>query len=55
MSNPKLLAQLSKDAGLTAGATLYVDALSKAGSPADSYLKLIRHNGTQLVAGMKQN
>ena len=55
MSNPKLLAQLSQDAGLTAGATLYVDALSKAGGPADSYLKLMRHNVTQLVAGMKQN
>ena len=55
MSNPKLLAQLSQDAGVTAGATLYVDALSKAGGPADSYLKLMRHNLTQLVAGMKQN
>ena len=55
MSSPKLLAQLSQDAGVTAGATLYVDALSKATGPADSYLKLMRHNITQLVAGMKQN
>ncbi|SFU89204.1 zinc/manganese transport system substrate-binding protein [Polaromonas sp. YR568] len=55
MSNPKLLAQLSKDAGVTVGPELYVDALSKAGGPADSYLKLMRHNVTQLVAGMKQN
>ena len=55
MSSPKLLAQLSQDAGVTAGATLYVDALSKATGPADSYLKLMRHNVTQLVAGMKQN
>ena len=28
MSNPKLLAQLSKDAGFTVGASLYSDALS---------------------------
>jgi zinc/manganese transport system substrate-binding protein len=55
MSNPKLLAQLSKDAGVTVGPALYVDALSKAGGPADSYLKLMRHNVTQLVTGMQQN
>lgn len=55
MSNPKLLAQLSKDAGVTVGPALYVDALSKTGGPADSYLKLMRHNVTQLLAGMKQN
>jgi zinc/manganese transport system substrate-binding protein len=55
MSNPKLLAQLSKDAGVTVGPELYVDALSKAGGPADSYLKLMRHNVTQLVAGIRQN
>jgi zinc/manganese transport system substrate-binding protein len=55
MSSPKLLAQLSKDAGVTVGPALYVDALSKAGGPADTYLKLIRHNAAQLAAGMKQN
>ena len=55
MSNPKLLAQLSKDAGVTIGPALYVDALSKAGGPAGSYLKLMRHNVTQLLVGMKQN
>ena len=55
MSNPKLLAQLSKDAGVTAGPALYVDALSAVGGPADTYLKLMRHNVTQLVLGMKQN
>ena len=37
------------------GPALYVDALSKAGGPAGSYLKLMRHNVTQLLAGMKQN
>ena len=55
MSNPKLLAQLSKDAGVTVGPALFVDALSKAGGPADSYLKLMRHNAAQLAAAMKQN
>ena len=55
MSNPKLLAQISQDAGVTVGGTLYVDALSATGGPADSYLKLMRHNVTQLAAGMKPN
>ncbi|MFC5520917.1 metal ABC transporter substrate-binding protein [Polaromonas jejuensis] len=55
MSNPKLLAQLSKDAGVTPGPALYVDALSAPGGPADSYLKLMRHNVTQLVRGMQLN
>lgn len=55
MSSPKLLAQLAKDAGVTPGPALYVDALSKSDGPAGSYLKLMRHNVTQLVAGMKQN
>ncbi|MES2945537.1 MAG: metal ABC transporter substrate-binding protein [Pseudomonadota bacterium] len=55
MSNPKLLAQLSKDAGVTVGPELYVDALSKSGGPADSYLKLMRHNVGLLVAGIRLN
>ena len=53
MSNPKLLAQLGKDAGVTVGPALFVDALSAAGGPADSYLKLMRYNVTQLAAGMR--
>ena len=55
MSNPKLLAQLSKDAGVKPGPPLYVDALSAGGGPADTYLKLMRHNTQQLMAGMLQN
>jgi zinc/manganese transport system substrate-binding protein len=55
MSSPKLLAQLGKDAGVTPGPALYVDALSKAGGPADSYLTLMRYNVMQLVAGIRQN
>ena len=55
MSNPKLLSQLSKDAGTAPGASLYVDALSTSGQSGASYLQMMRHNITQLVAGMKQN
>ena len=55
MSNPKLLAQLSRDAGVRVGAALYSDALSSAGQPGATYLEMMRHNVAQLVAGMKLN
>lgn len=55
MSNPQLLAQIAKDTGVTLGPKLYVDALSGPTEPGGSYLLLMRHNVTQLVAGMKLN
>jgi zinc/manganese transport system substrate-binding protein len=55
MSNPKLIDQLSKDAGVSVGATLYSDALSDANGPAPTYLKMMTHNLTQLLAGMRLN
>lgn len=55
MSNPKLIAQLSKDSGVSVGATLYSDALSETSGPASTYMKMMNHNLTQLVAGMKLN
>lgn len=55
MSNPKLIAQLSQDAGATVGASLYSDALSAADKPGATYLQMMRHNVTQLAAGMRLN
>ena len=55
MSDPKLLTQLSKDAGVKPGAALYSDALSRLGKPGTTYLQMMRHNVTQLAAGMKLN
>jgi zinc/manganese transport system substrate-binding protein len=55
MRNPRLIEQLSKDAGVTVGATLYSDALSGASGPASTYLKMMNHNLTQLAAAMKLN
>lgn len=55
MSNPTLIAQLSRDAGATVGAALYADALSAPGQPGTTYLQLMRHNITQLIAGMRLN
>ncbi len=55
MSNPKLIEQLSKDAGATLGGTLYSDALSGPTGPGSSYLKMMQHNVTQLLEGMRLN
>lgn len=55
MSNPKLIAQIGKDAGVTLGGTLYSDALSGPTEPGSSYLKMMQHNVTQLLAGMRLN
>jgi zinc/manganese transport system substrate-binding protein len=55
MSNPKLLDQLSKDAGATVGASLYADALSGPDQPGATYLQMMRHNVTQLAVGMRLN
>lgn len=55
MSSPKLLAQLSKDAGAKVGASLYADALSTPDQPGATYLKMMRHNVSQIAAGMKLN
>lgn len=55
MSNPKLVEQIAREAGGVVGATLYVDALSAPGGPADSYEKMFRHNVAALVAGMVRN
>ena len=55
MSNPKLIAQLSQDAGATLGASLYADALSGPTQPGSTYLQMMRYNVTQLVAGMRLN
>ena len=55
MGNPKLLAQLAKDAGVTMGPSLYADALSSPDKPGSTYLKMMRYNVSQLVAGMAKN
>lgn len=55
MSNPKLIRQLSKDAGVTLAGELYPDALSKEDGPAKTYQILIRHNVEEIVAALLRN
>jgi len=55
ITDPRLIMQLEKDAGAYIGGTLFSDALSVSGGPADSYLAMYRNNITTLVAGMLHN
>jgi ABC-type Zn uptake system ZnuABC Zn-binding protein ZnuA len=50
--NPKLLEVLGREAGVTVVTDLYDDSLS-AGPPADSYLKLMRHDVTTIVTALQ--
>jgi len=52
MASPKLVQALAADAGAKVGGTLYSDALSPPGGPADSYLKMFDNNVPQLKAAM---
>lgn len=53
MTNPRLVEQIARDAGVRVGGTLYADALSRPDGPAPTYLAMFRHNVTLLVAAMR--
>ena len=55
MTDKRLVDQIAREAGGRLGGTLYSDALSDAGGPAGSYIKMFRHNVATLKAGMSQN
>jgi zinc/manganese transport system substrate-binding protein len=55
MNDPRLIERVAREAGASVGGTLYSDALSKPGGPADTYLKMIRHNVSTLKAAMLKN
>jgi len=52
ISDPRLIQRIAQEAGAKVGGTLYSDALSAAGGPADAYLKLVEHNTRVLVAAL---
>ncbi|MBN9524859.1 MAG: metal ABC transporter substrate-binding protein [Alphaproteobacteria bacterium] len=53
MTDPRLIQQIARETGAVVGGTLYSDALSPAGGPADTYIKMFRYNLPLLVAGMR--
>jgi zinc/manganese transport system substrate-binding protein len=42
--SPRLVQQIGSETGAVVGGTLYADALSEPGGPADTYLKMFEHN-----------
>jgi len=55
ITDPRAMQQVAKETGAAIGGTLYGDALSKPGGEADTYVKMIRHDVTTLIAGMMKN
>lgn len=47
--NPKLMERVAREAGVRIGEKLYGDSLGPAGSDADTYVKMMRHNVRAIV------
>ncbi|MFT3817820.1 MAG: zinc ABC transporter substrate-binding protein [Rubrivivax sp.] len=53
ISDPRLVERIAREGGARIGGTLYSDALSKPGGPADTYLRLFEHNARSLAAALQ--
>ena len=49
INNPRLLELISAETNVAIGGRLYSDALSEIKGPADTYLKMMRHNIESLI------
>jgi ABC-type Zn uptake system ZnuABC Zn-binding protein ZnuA len=52
--SPKLLERVAAAAGVQLAPPLYTDALGKAGSQGDTYLKMMRYNVLTIVQALKR-
>lgn len=52
ISDPRLVAELAREAGTMPGPPLYSDALSRPGGPAPTYIRMIEYNTAALREGM---
>jgi len=52
VQQPKLMAQIAREAGVRLGPPLYTDALGPPGGAGDTYVKMIRANVTALVGAL---
>ena len=55
MTDPRLAAAVAREAGAVLGPTVYSDALSAKGGPADSYLRMLHHNTAAFATAMAAN
>ncbi len=53
MTSPRLARTVARESGAVLGGEVYSDALSPPGGPADTYLKMFRHNVTLFVQAMR--
>jgi zinc/manganese transport system substrate-binding protein len=53
ISDPRLVERIAREGQVRLGGTLYSDALSQPGGPADTYLKLMEHNARSLAAALR--
>ncbi len=54
ISDPRLVERIAQEGGVRVGGTLYSDALSVPGGPADTYLRLIEHNTRTLFDALSK-
>ncbi len=52
ISNRRLMDRIAAESGARIGGTLYSDALSAPGGPADTYLKMFEHNARTLLEAL---
>lgn len=55
MTDPRLAETVAREAGAVLGPTVYSDALSAKGGPADTYLSMLRHNTIAFAEAMEAN
>lgn len=53
VSDPRLVEQLAREAGLRASGSLYSDALTRPGGTADTYVAMMRENTRRLVTAVR--
>lgn len=53
LADPRLMQRIAQESGARLGGTLYSDALSRPGTQADTYLKMMAHNVDALVSALK--
>ena len=52
-SNPEVVRQIAKDAGVTVAGALYADAMGPEGSVAETYFGMMRENVIKIVSALK--
>ena len=55
MTDPRLVAAVAHEAGVTVGPRVYSDALSPPGGPADTYIQMLRYNTAAFADAMLTN